>query len=52
MSGVELAQYARSQHPHMNIVIMSGTTVKPVPAETTFLQKPFTPERFLEVIRD
>jgi DNA-binding NtrC family response regulator len=26
MSGVELADYARSNHPRMNIVIMSGST--------------------------
>ena len=52
MSGSQLAQYARTRHPHMNIVIMSGTTVKPLPVDTTFLQKPFTPDRLLEVIRD
>jgi hypothetical protein len=36
----------------MNIVIMSGATVKPMPVGTTFLQKPFTPDRLLEAISD
>jgi FixJ family two-component response regulator len=52
MSGVTLAHYARSRHPHMNIVIMSGASVKPMPVGTTFLQKPFTRERLLDAIRD
>ena len=30
MSGAQLAQYARRQHPHMNIIIMSGKTVEPI----------------------
>jgi len=52
MSGAALAQYARHRHPNMNIVIMSGTTVKPIPVDTTFLQKPFIPARLLEAIRN
>ena len=52
MSGAELAQYARRRHPQMNIIIMSGKTVEPIPVNTTFLQKPFTPEQLLEAIRD
>ena len=52
MSGVQLAQYARSRHPHMNIIIMSGKAVKLTPVNTTFLQKPFTAEQLLEVVRD
>ena len=52
MSGAQLAQYARRRYPHMNVVIMSGTAVKPIPVGTMFLQKPFTPERLLEAIRD
>jgi hypothetical protein len=35
----------------MNIVIMSGTTVKPIPVGTAFLQKPFAPARLLEMVR-
>jgi DNA-binding NtrC family response regulator len=52
MSGVQLAQYARSRHPHVNIIIMSGKAVKPIPVNTTFLQKPFTAEQLLDVVRD
>ena len=48
----QLAQYARRRHPHMNIIIMSGKTVKPIPVNTTFLQKPFTAEQLLEAVRD
>ena len=50
MSGAALASYARRRHPGMTVVIMSGTTVSPMPANTTFLQKPFSPERLLEVV--
>jgi DNA-binding NtrC family response regulator len=52
MSGATLAQYARRRYPDMSIVIMSGTVVKPMPIDTTFLQKPFSPARLLEAIRD
>lgn len=52
MSGAALAQYARRKHPGMNIVLISGTKVEPAPAITTFLQKPFAPERLLEAVRD
>ena len=52
MSGVQLAQYARSRHPHMNIIIMSGKAVTPIPVNTTFLQKPFTAAQLLEAVRD
>ena len=52
ISGAELAQYARRRHPHMNVVIISGTTVEPIPVNTTFLQKPFTAAQLLEAVRD
>ena len=52
MSGAQLAQYARRRHPHMNVVIISGTTVEPIPVNTTFLQKPFTAAQLLEAVRD
>jgi DNA-binding NtrC family response regulator len=51
MSGAALAQYARRKHPGMNIILMSGARVEPAPAITTFLQKPFAPERLLEAVR-
>ena len=47
MSGAQLAHFARRRHPHMNIVIMSGTTVAPVPVGTAFLRKPFPPVWFV-----
>lgn len=52
MSGAELAHYARRRHPHMNIVIMSGTTVHPMPVGAAFLRKPFPPERLLDMVRE
>ena len=52
MSGAALAHYARQQHPHMNIIIMSGATVPSMPVNTTFLRKPFTAMRLLEAVRD
>ena len=52
MSGVELARYARRRHPHMNIVIMSGSTVTPMPVGTAFLRKPFPPARLLDMVRE
>lgn len=51
MSGAALAEYARGKHPRMNIILMSGTEVELAPAITTFLQKPFAPERLLEAVR-
>jgi DNA-binding NtrC family response regulator len=50
MTGAALARYARSRHPGMAIVLMSGTAVKQMPANTIFLQKPFTPERLLQAV--
>jgi DNA-binding NtrC family response regulator len=52
MTGAALARYARCRHPSITIVIMSGTTVKPMPANATFLQKPFELERLLDVVRN
>ena len=51
MSGAELAHYAHCLHPQMNVVIISGTTVNSVPVGTTFLRKPFPPERLLDMVR-
>jgi DNA-binding NtrC family response regulator len=52
MSGAALAGYARSRHPHMNIIIMSGRTVYPIPVGTMFLQKPFSPAQLLDAVRN
>jgi hypothetical protein len=51
MTGTELAAYARERHPHLSIVVMSGSTVASLPKDTVFLQKPFLPCKLLEAIR-
>lgn len=51
MTGLELAEYARREHPALNIVLMSGTPMAPLPPGTTFLHKPFPPARFLEAVQ-
>lgn len=50
MSGAALAEYARQRHPHMNIIVISGTNAGPLPVGTKFLQKPFAPSRLLDAI--
>ncbi len=52
MKGTELAAYARSKHPHLNIVVMSGNRLGSLPRDTVFLQKPFQAEHLLEAVRD
>lgn len=51
MTGTELAEFARSRHPSLNIIVMSGTQVGPLPKHTTFLHKPFQAEPFLQAVR-
>lgn len=50
MTGIELAEFARGRLPKLNIIVMSGNPVGPLPTNTTFLHKPFTAARFLEVV--
>jgi CheY-like chemotaxis protein len=50
MTGLELAEYARSAHPGLNIVLMSGTVMAPLPPNTIFLHKPFAPARLLAAV--
>ncbi|MGY3362662.1 CheY-like chemotaxis protein [Bradyrhizobium sp. GM0.4] len=50
MTGLELAEYARSAHPGLNIVLMSGTVMAPLPPNTTFLRKPFAPAHLLAAV--
>lgn len=52
MSGIALAEYARRKHPKMNVIVISGTSVAPLPVNTKFLQKPFAPSRLLDAVRD
>lgn len=51
MTGVELAEYARSQYPEMNIIVMSGTNLGSLPSNTTLLHKRFLPARVLDAVR-
>lgn len=51
MLGTDLAQYARRRFPHMNIVVISGTAVDHLPPYATFLQKPFSGQQLLEMVR-
>jgi DNA-binding NtrC family response regulator len=51
MSGMELAGFAKRRFPNLNVIIISGEPVKPVPYRTTFLRKPFLASRLLEAIR-
>jgi DNA-binding NtrC family response regulator len=50
MTGVELADYARGENPRLNIIVTSGREVTSLPANTTFLSKPFLPEQLLEAV--
>jgi CheY-like chemotaxis protein len=50
MTGLELAEYARSAHPGPNIVLMSETVMAPLPPNTTFLHKPFAPAHLLAAV--
>lgn len=51
MSGTQLAEFARRQFPLMNIVIISGKPIEPLPICATFLHKPFAPAQLLEAVR-
>jgi CheY-like chemotaxis protein len=50
MTGVELASYARNRYPALNIIVISGRMVPPLPANVLFLQKPFLPSALLGVM--
>jgi hypothetical protein len=51
MSGMELAGFAKRRFPNLNVIIISGKPVKPVPYHTTFLPKPFLLATLLDAIR-
>ncbi|MPZ40880.1 MAG: response regulator [Rhizobiales bacterium] len=48
MTGVELAQIARENLPHVSVILTSGAHVPKIPADTVFMQKPW---RALDVLR-
>lgn len=51
MTGAELAQYSRRSNPKVQVILMSGTLVNPMPRDTLFLQKPFPPSQLLAAVR-
>ncbi len=50
MTGAELAHFARQRHPNLNIIVMSGRQLAPLPAGAVFLSKPFAPRLLLEAV--
>jgi DNA-binding NtrC family response regulator len=51
MRGAELAGFAKRRFPKLNVIIVSGRPVDPVPYRTTFLRKPFLHSELLDAIR-
>lgn len=64
VGGIELAERVRAQRPSLPIVLMSGYPdgringrtgdglADTLPSADAFLQKPFSPERLLEIVRE
>ncbi|MEO6395979.1 MAG: response regulator [Devosia sp.] len=55
IDGLGLALAARSSHPHIEIVIASGTfrpTEQELPARAVFLPKPYSAEQIGDILRD
>ncbi|MET0407244.1 MAG: response regulator [Hyphomicrobium sp.] len=51
MTGAALAQYARRRNPNVQVILMSGTQVNPIPTGALFLMKPFPPSQLLAAVR-
>lgn len=51
MSGAELAEYARSKFPYINVIVMSARQMPRLPRDVLFLHKPFPPLALLAAIR-
>lgn len=51
MSGTDLAEYARSKFPNMNVILMSGRAAPRLPPNTLFLKKPFAPNLLIDAVR-
>lgn len=51
MTGTELAEYAQSKFPQLNIILMSGIWPSPIPKSAVFLHKPFDPKQFIKAVK-
>jgi DNA-binding NtrC family response regulator len=51
MSGSELARFAKTKFPNLNVIVMSGSEAPPLPQTAQFLQKPFNQSTLLRAIR-
>jgi DNA-binding NtrC family response regulator len=50
MSGVELAHFAKSKFPDLNVVMVSGRGSSHIPDNTRFLMKPYLPDDLLDAV--
>lgn len=50
MTGSDLAAFARGRHPKLNIIVISGSPVAPLPPRAIFLRKPFVPIDLLKAV--
>jgi CheY-like chemotaxis protein len=50
MTGVELAEFARDQHPWLKVVVMSGREKPRLPDGTVFLAKPYSHAELLNAV--
>jgi CheY-like chemotaxis protein len=50
MTGIELAEFAKSKFPSLNVVIISGKAPARLPNGTRFLQKPYQAAELLEAV--
>jgi CheY-like chemotaxis protein len=44
MSGIELAEFAKSRFPHLKVLIVSGREQPLLPPDTRFFPKPYKPD--------
>jgi CheY-like chemotaxis protein len=51
MSGAELAQFAKRQFPHINVVVVSGRSPPYIPQDASFLLKPYRASELLAAVR-
>jgi len=49
--GVELANFTRSRHPHIQVIVVAGDNREPLPADVRFLRKPYRLSELLRCVR-